>query len=207
MSQKNSTKEKTIKLKEKKKKTRRQKAKYPALNKSLNLKLRKDYIEPDYVGGVKNDQGELVIRALNDEEKQFLNDFYEESVGANFLHDDELKDINDEIKALKAQLKDTENPDIEIQERLDYYSMLLYDRRDEVLIYPDEDDHRKIYGENNARNRCIFNRSKAAGSMVDIDTERLDEREESNDYIDPETGRNILFDKQELFDKYPKDED
>lgn len=74
---------------EKKKKTsRRSKCKYPALERSLNLKSRRYYIEPDYINGVISEDGEQVIRPLNEEEKAWLNKFYEETVVTKFNKDD-----------------------------------------------------------------------------------------------------------------------
>jgi hypothetical protein len=68
----------------KKKKTRRSSYKYPALRKDLNTKTRHYYIEPDYIDGVTNSNGEQVIRPLTAREKQWLNKFYEEYIVASF---------------------------------------------------------------------------------------------------------------------------
>lgn len=66
------------------KKNRRSNKKYAALNTSVNTKARRSYIEPDYINGVKNEKGETVIRALTEDEKEWLNKFYEETVITNF---------------------------------------------------------------------------------------------------------------------------
>lgn len=52
----------------------RSKRRYPGLEKGMNLKIRWDLLENDYL-----DQ-------LNDDDKKWLNDFNEEYVGANFNH-------------------------------------------------------------------------------------------------------------------------
>lgn len=67
--------------------SRRSDAKYPALNPKLNLKGRRDYIEAEYVNGVYDENGKKVIRALNAEEKEWLNKFYQESVITSFKQD------------------------------------------------------------------------------------------------------------------------
>lgn len=55
-------------------KTRRSKAKYPALEPRYNLKIRHDELECDY------------LNELSEEEKDWLNRFNEEYVNTNFKH-------------------------------------------------------------------------------------------------------------------------
>jgi len=80
------------------KKTRRSQAKYPALRKELNTKVRRPYIEADYVNGVYNENGEQVIRPLTEEETAWLNKFYKEVIVTNFKKDgtDLYTDIEDQ---------------------------------------------------------------------------------------------------------------
>lgn len=173
------------------KKSRRSKAKYPALQKKLNLKMRSDYIESDYINGVYDEKGNQVIRPLTDEEKQFLNDFYEETVNANFLHDTELRDIHKKVKEL-GQVK---NPTQEQLEEFDYLNLLYQKRSDEALIYSNHKDQKKLYGENNARNRCAYNRAKASGMLRYIHEEYMNEPEP--DYYDEGSQKNIYIDPME----------
>jgi len=63
---------------------RRTAAKYPALRRDLNTKTRHYYIEPEYINGVVNAEGEQVIRPLTDKEKTWLNKFYEEYIVTSF---------------------------------------------------------------------------------------------------------------------------
>lgn len=67
---------------------KRSKSKYPALNPNLNLKRRAEFLEIDYL-----DQ-------LDDEGKEFLNRFHEETINTNFLNHPELKRLNDVKKAI-----------------------------------------------------------------------------------------------------------
>lgn len=86
-----------------KSKNRRSKAKFPALRKELNVKTRADYIEPDYIDGVYNKDGKCVIRPLTEEEKEWLNKFYEESIITSFKKDgtDFLDSVEDRRKAYR----------------------------------------------------------------------------------------------------------
>lgn len=72
--------------------SRRKKTKYPNLNPGLNLKKRTEIIETDYVNGVRNEKGELVIRPLTDEEKAWLDKFYKEYANGEKLSDDSFHD-------------------------------------------------------------------------------------------------------------------
>lgn len=183
MKQKDSTKDIVVK-----KQSGRSRAKYPALERKYNLKTRQDYIELDYVNGVINSDGECVIRALNDEEKTFLNAYYEEVVGANFIHDKDLRRLYEEMKPLKRR------NDLDVGE-LDDLSILQdeYNKRaDEVLLYSNHSDQKKIYGENNARNRCLYNKTKAIGILSEVNDETYDEFHK-NAYNDPDSGENLMI--------------
>jgi len=74
------------------KKTKRNQTKYPNLKKELTLKSRQDFLETEYVDGVYDKEGKQVIRGLNDEEQEWLNKFYKETLSASFGHDDPLID-------------------------------------------------------------------------------------------------------------------
>ena len=78
--------------------------KHSGLKKSHNTKARRHVIEADYVDGVYNSKGERVIRPLTEEEKDWLNKFYEETVVTNFLHGKGMKEKNKEIKYCKLYL-------------------------------------------------------------------------------------------------------
>ena len=167
---------------------RRNNAKHPALQKKYNLKMRQDYIEPDYVNGAFNSKGEMVMRPLNNKEKTFLNAFYEEVIGANFMHDDILRTLHRAMKPLKAKdiLDEDEHDDL-MRLQIEYYM-----RADEVLLYSDSEEQKKLYGENNARNRCVYNRSKSIGVLDELNDETYDEFHK-NIYNDPNSGENLMI--------------
>lgn len=68
----------------------------------MNTKVRKDYIEADYINGVKNSKGETVIRALTEEEKAWLNDFYGEFINANVKREGGIIDWEDRKEIYNA---------------------------------------------------------------------------------------------------------
>ena len=171
-----------------KKENRRSRAKYPALEKRYNLKMRQDYIEPDYVNGAYNSKGEMVIRPLNAEEKTFLNAFYEEVVGANFMHDAELKSIHRQMKSLKIKTELTEDETVLLMS----LQMKYFARADEVLLYTEHSDQKKLYGENNARNRCIYNRSKSIGILDELNDSTYDEIHQTV-YNNPNAAEDLII--------------
>jgi len=57
------------------KKNRRNKQKYPALNPAYNLRSRIDLLECDY------------LHLLSEDDKEWLNNFNEEDINANFQHE------------------------------------------------------------------------------------------------------------------------
>jgi hypothetical protein len=106
--------------------SKREKSKYPALQKGLNLSSRKDYIEPDYVKGVYDANGQMLIRPLTEDEMQFLNQYYEESVVTNFYHDPELRKLNklkrsiiedDTVKTMQKEVKRLRETDRKLHSR------------------------------------------------------------------------------------------
>ena len=109
------------------KENRRSKSKYPALNKGMNLSSRKDYIEPEYVDGVYDKEGKQIIRPLNEEEKAWLNQFYEETVVTNFYHDPDLKKLNklkksiiedETVQTLIKEIKKLESQEVPDKKRI-----------------------------------------------------------------------------------------
>lgn len=97
-----------------KKKTKRDKSKHPNLDPSMNIKSRRDVADSrHYVKGVKNKEGVIVIPALDEDAKDYLNSFTAEYYNANFSGDsnihetlidsDTIEDIKGQIRALKAK--------------------------------------------------------------------------------------------------------
>jgi hypothetical protein len=214
-------------------KTKRQKVKYPALNKGMNLNSRKDYIEPEYINGVFGEDGKQVIRALTPEEKEWLNKYYEETVVTNFYHDPDLKKLNrhkksiivdDTVRTMQDQVKELQKDKETNKKRIrelkeiirltkkqneETYSEALEDveealqeLREQVLLYPDKEDHKEFYNHNNARNNCIFNKTRIMGKLTDLNIEEYDAyvantiKDLDTEFL-PDENEEINFDKVE----------
>jgi len=222
-----------------KKPSKRSKSKYPALEKRYNLKTRDDYIEPEYIDGVKDEDGNTVIRAMNDEEKQWLNDFYEETVNADFIRDPDLKRLTalkkefiedqsvKELQLLKKEVMLLLKDEPDSKKLKKKYNKLISDIRylkkfnkndnylvelltiekemqeirDEVLFYPNREDHKQFTDANNARNRDIYANRKARGMLIYLDPNEYDQYYQHEDYSD-EVPWDVW---EELYNKSDKD--
>ena len=163
-------------------KTKRGSYKYPNLKRSLNTKLRRDYLDNVYyVDGVKKGD-EQVIRPLNDSEKEWLNKFNGEYYGASFdknddnnLHSNTADDVTiynlrqDISKLRKDAAKAFKNDEVDLAREL-------YEELEEQLdylreIYP----KKKCQDDDNARNRCLLNTGKATNEVKFIPWETMDQ--------------------------------
>lgn len=170
---------------------RRQKAKYPNLNRRLNTKRRQDYMDNvDPIDGVYNDEGELVIRAYTDEEKAWLNKFNDEYYNANFDKDDSknlhkvtasteiIATIRQNLSQLRARTHDEKCPITlkslirEIEDLEEYLGK----------VYP----RKGCTDANNARNRCLLNKAKADNSVRILPIENMHDMELKDDEEDIE---------------------
>lgn len=180
--------------------TKRKKSKYPALNKGVNTLTRKDAMECPYMDGIKDKHGNLVTRAWTEEEKAWMNQFLEETVVTNFLHGKGMKQKNnekldilntDEVKELKALKKVAETSaektrlnellklakeqvKDDMEDELETIEEELQELREQFLLYPDKEDHKKFYKENNIRNRDLYNKLKNQGHLIDLTAETYD---------------------------------
>lgn len=165
---------------------KRRKGKYPNLDRSQNTKSRTDYIETEYVNGVKNRHGEEVIRPLNDEEKAWLDKYYGEEVANSDRQLNPTEEIMQYMKE-KSRLK-REIAKIRREEKVKTNSQIVYMkskiteiesaldflRKEAGVFNPTCDDQRKLYNVNNSRNFCVYNNRKARGMLLDLNTETYD---------------------------------
>jgi len=87
------------------KKSRRSKTKYKNIDPNFNVKSRKDYLEGyNYINGVRNKDGETVIRELTEEEKEWLDKFYAETIVTDFYHTPELKQAKKTLSNMELKI-------------------------------------------------------------------------------------------------------
>lgn len=158
---------------------RRTNSKYPNLDRRLNTKLRRDYLDNTYyVDGVK-DGSEYKMRPLNEEEKEWLNKFNGEYYGAAFDKNDEknlhqnladdvtIYNIRQDISRIRKEAAKEQDPDIARELYNELEDQLNYLRE----VYP----KKKCQDANNERNRCLLNTGKATNEIKFIPWERLDQ--------------------------------
>ncbi len=86
-------------------KIKKHRKKFQHLRKNGARVHRQDFIESNYIHGIVNVNGEQVIRPLNIEERQFLDDYYKEFVHGTFVTDKES------TKLFKIAKKLSKKPD------------------------------------------------------------------------------------------------
>lgn len=84
-------------------KVKKHKKKFQYLNKKGARIQRQEFIETSYLTGVVNENGEKVIRALEEDEKEFLNNFYKEFVHGTFNTDAESTRLFKKAKKLSKK--------------------------------------------------------------------------------------------------------
>lgn len=174
-----------------KKKIKRNQTKYPALDKTFNLKTRSDLYDYDYINGYHDEETGVTIRALTESEKEYLNKFTEEYVNAGFkprkkrVHKQKksehpkninLRQFNKKmLEHIKAMTESLNNSDIANTSKSNLRRLISKFRNDVKKKIKREmkfikDFYKKdSYDSNNSRNRCILTRAKAQGLAIGVD--------------------------------------
>ncbi len=169
-----------------KKKTKRDKSKHPNLDPSMNIKSRRDVADCRYyIKGVKDKDGAIVIPALDEDAKDFLNDFVKEYYNADFSGDcnihetlidsDTIEDIKGQIRALKAKRKVIydKSPNTTTQEDRDLYRYLSMQIEDIEYFLNKAHPQRSADKANNDRNTDILNYAKRSNKYKAVSWEEL----------------------------------
>lgn len=149
----------------------------------MNTKRRQDYMDyVHYIDGVKSvdpSNKEPGIRAMNESEKEWLNQFGKEFYGDDFedddpfrLHeqkasDEEIQALRDYISELRAEVRYEKDRD----RRIELYEEIELKVEELCELYP----RKKCSDANNSRNRDILNLGKASNKLKLIPWETLDQ--------------------------------
>lgn len=172
------------------KKTRRSSSRYPALNPQLNLKTRFEELDFDYI----DELPDVWIDPKTGKKynpKQFLNDFANESIHADFktnkkrIHKKKKvesednkhlknlsKDLNFKFKEIIKLLNDAQISTIskiKLKKIVNEFKSKLKKQIKDSLYFIDDFYKKEAEHKNNARNRCIYTRAKAQGKVLGID--------------------------------------
>lgn len=173
-----------------KKKTKRNQTKYPALDKTYNLKTRTELYDYDYIDGYHDPETGITSRPLNDAEKKFLNKFTEEYINAEFnphkrrvmkqKKADHPKNVNLKklnkvlLEYLKTMNESVVNSDIASSSKANLRRMIAKFKNDikkkinKEMKYIKDYYKKEAYDNNNARNRCILTKAKASGKLLGL---------------------------------------
>lgn len=172
----------------KKLKNKRQLSKYPALDKTYNLKTRTELNDFDYIDGFHDEETGMSIRPLNDKEKEWLNNFQAEYVNAEFqpkkkrVHkklkkenpkNTNLKKLNklimEYVKIINQEIQKAEigtNSQVNIKKTVTKFKKELQSKIKKEFKYIKDFYKKDAYDRNNARNRCILTKAKASGKIT-----------------------------------------
>lgn len=176
------------KKKDKKKSSRRDVVKYPNLNPSYNLKSRRDVLDNGlYVDGAKTN-GKVVIPALDDETKRYLDTFNKEYYNASFdsqydydgvhkcqVDEETVMDIKGQIRVLKKERRKIfgKSPNTTTEDDRDlarHYSEQIEDMEEFLnKVHP----RRSCEHANNKRNYDLLNYAKRSNEYDLVSWEEM----------------------------------
>jgi hypothetical protein len=176
--------------------TKKHKNKFDPLRKNGTLKTRQDFIETDYVNGVKDETGRMVIRPLTKEETEWLSQYYQEAENVNFLKTEEIKAEHEKLRKLirkyrpYKEIYGEEHPKV-LQQR----EKLRFLREESNSLFVDEKSRKELYKQDNDRRNDVFNVAKQTGALVNFDLPEYDKfTSEAIDCADGEiAGLNQMF--------------
>ena len=87
-------------------KVKKYKKKFNNLDKKGARLHRRNFIESEYIDGIKDHEGSIIIRPLNKEEISWLDSFYKEYIHTTFITD---KDSTSLFKKIKKMSKSSKN--------------------------------------------------------------------------------------------------
>lgn len=176
--------------------TKKHKNKFDPLRKNGTLMTRRDFVETDYVNGVKDSDGRVVMRPLTKEEKEWLSQYYQEAENVNFNKTEEIKDEHEKLrKAIKKyrpykEMYGEEHPKV-VNQRTKLKSL----REESNSFFVEDSQRRELFKQDNDRRNDIFNVAKQTGTLVNLDISEYDRfTSDAIDCVDGEiAGLNQMF--------------
>jgi hypothetical protein len=176
-----------------KKRNKRSNSQFPALDPHLNLKTRFEQLDIDYLDKLPANwvDPKTGKKWSNTQLKQYLNDFTNESIHADFttnkkrIHKKKKvegknnkhlknlsKDVNVKFKEIIKLINDgqiTNTSKIKLKRIVNQFKAELKIQIANSLSFIDDFYKKEAEDKNNARNRCILTRAKAQGKALGID--------------------------------------
>jgi hypothetical protein len=176
-----------------KKRNKRSNSQFPALDPHLNLKTRFEQLDIDYLDKLPANwiDPKTGKKWSNTQLKQYLNDFTNESVHADFttnkkrIHKKKKvesknnkhlknlsKDVNTKFKEIIKLINDaqiTTTSKIKLKRIVNQFKTQLKAQINNSLSFIDDFYKKEAEDKNNSRNRCILTRAKAQGKALGID--------------------------------------
>jgi hypothetical protein len=150
------------------------------LDKKGTTLTRQDYIETNYVNGVKNEKGDMVIRPLTEDEKKWLSQFVAETDHGNFKKNTQLKKEEKKLRSMRTDyryLKKKEKVDEmaklypKIQSQ---YELVLRLRAETNAFYVTDTERHELYDRDYERRMDVFNNAKISDNLVLYDLTEYD---------------------------------
>lgn len=160
--------------------TGKEKKKYDYLNKNGTTRTRKDYIETTYVNGVRDENGNQVIRPLNAEEREWLSQFVAETDHCNFKRTNELKDEEKTLKRLRMDYTEAKRRmNVDEMDDLNAKIQTQYDkvrslRGETAAFYVDDEERQELYNRDYERRMDVYNNAKITDNLVLFDLNEYD---------------------------------
>jgi hypothetical protein len=177
-------------------KAKKHKQKFDPLRKSGTLKTRQDFIETDYIHGVKGEDGKMAIRPMTKEEIEWLSQYYQEAENVNFVKTEEIKVEHEKLRKLIRKFRPykdiygEEHPKVKSQRE-----KLRFLREESNTLFVDDKMRKELYKQDNDRRNDVFNVSKQTGTLINFDIPEYDRfTSEALDSTDGEiVGLNQMF--------------
>lgn len=193
-----------------------------SLRKEFTIKRREHLIETDYIDGIYDADGNEIMRPLSDHEKAWLNQYYTETVHADYSRHPEIKKLNKmknnivftkevkdimkeypkhkgkKLRELKKEVKELKKENIENnQDEYDKIMSELEEIKNTVMLTYNKKS--EIYKENRLRNEDLYNKANITGKLKSLsNVDITDTIEKSMFEEDPEEIIRVIYDKKDL---------